>query len=682
MVSTPLPIPVAAVIGAGVGLFLGGLIGSTYLSFTAHHDMQQIDPFAIFRWTADVAGARSDRLRVALGFTAGGAIALSAFAAIWARQGKSDAYGKAHWQSAKELRDNKMLETVGKGFLCGKLARPDQRGQYVSSNAVPHVMMIAPTRAGKGVGFVIPNLLVFKGSLVVLDVKGENFEVTARRRAAMGDRVFRFAPFDWGQGTHRYNPLARIAAMKDFRRQFTEVTILADLFLEQKNDQNSTFVQAGKSIFIAACMLALQRGTATFGAVNAIISAGSDKNKLYKLYAAEADQPLVQQLWTTAAGTSEKLLSSNLQALKTAGLNQWDNPAVIDATNATDFDFNDFRSVPTSLYLVISEDHIAPLAPLIRLLFADLIATLRDHEPGPDEPLPVMIMIDEFQQLGSMPYIERAIHTLASYGGRLAMIAQSVAALDQLYGSNGRQSLETGAGLKLYITPRDYQTVKEVSSAVGSTTREAVSHSFGRSRGVLGSTGTTIRMEERPLLSETDARMMDPDEVIILASPQQPIRVSRIKYHEDPIFLALLAQSANTPLPLPPSPMLALPPPPILALPVSPEQVSGVQPEAPTPPAVSTEPGTGPAPVPHPAKDPVAGQGAQAKPKSRARRTIAPVAPPTQIVRNPNAVPVRALFDSFEDSETLNDPLPEDFASTLADTIPAVEAAIGRPLAA
>ena len=62
MVSTPLPIPVAAVIGAGVGLFLGGLIGSTYLSFTAHHDMQQIDPFAIFRWTADVAGARSDRV--------------------------------------------------------------------------------------------------------------------------------------------------------------------------------------------------------------------------------------------------------------------------------------------------------------------------------------------------------------------------------------------------------------------------------------------------------------------------------------------------------------------------------------------------------------------------------------------------------------------------------------------
>ena len=55
------------------------------------------------------------------------------------------------------------------------------------------------------------------------------------------------------------------------------------------------------------------------------------------------------------------------------------------------------------------------LAPLLRLMFADLIASLRL-----DEPWPVMMMIDEFQQMGAMPYLERAIHSLASYGGRVA----------------------------------------------------------------------------------------------------------------------------------------------------------------------------------------------------------------------------------------------------------------------
>ena len=152
---------------------------------------------------------------------------------------------------------------------------------------------------------------------------------------------------------------------------------------------------------------------------------------------------------------------------------------------------------------MVSEDHIATLAPLLRLLFADLIASLRLNEPGEDEPWPVMIMIDEFQQMGAMPYLERAIHSLASYGGRVAMIAQSLASLDRIYGPEGRESLENGAGLKLYITPRDQRTVREVSAAVGSTTREAVTRMYGRNKGVLGATSTSSRLEERPLLSET-----------------------------------------------------------------------------------------------------------------------------------------------------------------------------------
>ena len=111
------------------------------------------------------------------------------------------------------------------------------------------------------------------------------------------------------------------------------------------------------------------------------------------------------------------------------------------ATEASDFNISTFRKTPQSLYIAVSEDHIATLAPLLRLMFADLIASIRLNEPGPDEPWPVMMMIDEFQQMGAMPYLERAIHSLASYGGRVAMIAQSLASLDRIYGPEGRESL-------------------------------------------------------------------------------------------------------------------------------------------------------------------------------------------------------------------------------------------------
>ena len=550
--NSPLKLSVSVVFGLLCGAMIGTILGSAYLALAFRRGVDEFDMFGL--WTASEAlrAMHPEAFKVAFGAVALFALGLGLLAFVWSWRKQRDDYGSAHWQTKPELRKKDMLHPVGNGFVCGKLGVPKSSAAYVSSKEIPHVMMVAPTRAGKGVGFVIPNILAFNGSAVVLDVKGENFEKTARYRMANGDEIYRFSPFDWANGTHRYNPLARIAKARSFAEQFTEVSILADLFLDKDNRQSDTFSEAGKTIFVAACLLALQRNTATLGEVCKIVSDGVDKNAQYQAYAEEAVEPTLQTLWMNAASASDRLLTSNIQALKTAGLKQWDNPAVVAATNANDFDFSTFRKKPQSLYIAVSEDHIPTLSPLLRLMFADLIASLRSHEPGPDEKWPVMIMIDEFQQMGAMPYLERAIHTLASYGGRIAMIAQSLAALDKIYGPDGRGSLENGAGLKLYITPRDEQTVKEVSASVGKTTSEAVTMSYGRNKGLLGAQSSTSRLEERPLLSETEARFMDPDDVIILASPQHPIKATRIKYYEDPKFMAMIDVQEGKVLPYPP----------------------------------------------------------------------------------------------------------------------------------
>ncbi|MBC58897.1 MAG: type VI secretion protein [Confluentimicrobium sp.] len=548
-----LPLWAALLFGVICGAVIGTIVAAFYLTLALKTGFANFDMLTLWKASAATRAGHAQAFKVGFGAVGFGAIGLGALALAWTWKKERDDYGSAHWQTKAELKKNDMLLAPGKGFVCGKLGAPSSKAEFISSTTIPHVMMVAPTRAGKGVGFVIPNLLSFAGSVVVLDVKGENFEKTARLRALNGDEVYRFSPFDWANATHRYNPLARIAKAPTFAQRFTEVSILADLFLDKDNKTLDTFSEAGKSIFVAACLLAIQRGTPNLGEVNKIVAGGEYKNAQYKTYADEAEEDILRELWTNAASASSRLLTSNIQALMTAGLKQWDNPAVRSATEASDFDFSTFRKTPQSLYIAVSEDHIATLAPLLRLMFADLIASIRLNEPGPDEPWPVMMMIDEFQQMGAMPYLERAIHSLASYGGRVAMIAQSLASLDRIYGPEGRESLENGAGLKLYITPRDQRTVKEVSAAVGSTTREAVTRMYGRNKGFLGATSTSARLEERPLLSETEARLMDPDEVIILASPQHPIKASRIKYYDDPFFKDMLARQEGKPFPYPPS---------------------------------------------------------------------------------------------------------------------------------
>lgn len=538
--------------GAFCGAIIGTVVAGFYLTLALKVGLANFDMMTVWTASAITRAAHPEAFQVAFGTVGFGVLGLGGLALAWTWKQTRDDYGSAHWQTKAELRKNDMLQDPGQGFVCGKLGAPNSKGAFISSRTIPHVMMVAPTRAGKGVGFVIPNLLSFAGSVVVLDVKGENFDKTSRLRALNGDEVYRFSPFDWANATHRYNPLARIAKAPSFAQRFTEASILADLFLDKDNKTLDTFSEAGKSIFVAACLLAIQRGNANLGEVNRIVSGGEYKNAQYKIYAEEAEEDVLRELWTNASSASSRLLTSNIQALMTAGLKQWDNPAVRSATDASDFDFATFRKTPQSLYIAVSEDHIATLAPLLRLMFADLIASIRLNEPGPDEPWPVMMMIDEFQQMGAMPYLERAIHSLASYGGRVAMIAQSLASLDRIYGPEGRESLENGAGLKLYITPRDQRTVKEVSAAVGSTTREAVTRMYGRNKGFLGATSTSARLEERPLLSETEARLMDPDEVIVLASPQHPIKVQRIKYYDDPLFKEMVARQEGRAFPYPP----------------------------------------------------------------------------------------------------------------------------------
>ena len=67
-------------------------------------------------------------------------------------------------------------------------------GRYLMFGGAQHVIMSAPTRGGKGVGVVIPNLLTWPDSVVVLDVKQENHAITSGYRQKHGQAVLSLQP--------------------------------------------------------------------------------------------------------------------------------------------------------------------------------------------------------------------------------------------------------------------------------------------------------------------------------------------------------------------------------------------------------------------------------------------------------------------------------------------------------
>jgi type IV secretion system protein VirD4 len=455
-------------------------------------------------------------------------------------------FGTTHWQTRGEMKRNGFFAKPGGGFLLGKLGPPKSKRPFLVSKTFPHALIVAPTGRGKGVGFVIPNLLTYKGSAVVLDVKGENFRETSRFRASMGDKVFRFAPTDWDRPTHRYNPLARIAAMTNPDRQQMELKLTAKLFLQTDNEKLSGLLAGGIDLFVAAGLLAFERGVPTIGEIYRITASGGDKQKEYLKRAQEVKNTSAKLIFERMASTNNDTLTSYLSLLMTSGLDTWDNRAIDAATATSDFSFRDIRRRPHAIYLVVESEMIRPLAPLIRLFFSDLIASLQAQEPGDDEPWPVMIMLDEFDRLGKMPIVAESIKTLRSFGGNLAIVTQTIPALDEIYGENTRRSLQGGAGVKLYLTPSEQKTIEELSQAVGKTTKRVITRSRAVGRNPFEGRSVSERTEDTPLLTEDQARRMDLDEVILVIDAQMPIRARRIKYFEDPALKAMHAGQAGS----------------------------------------------------------------------------------------------------------------------------------------
>ena len=460
-------------------------------------------------------------------------------------------FGKTHWQRSGELKRNGFFTAPGSGFILGKMTSPRRRGRYLSSSVYSHVLCVAPTGRGKTTGFVIPNLLTFRGSAVVLDVKGENFEATARHRAADGDDVYRFAPTDWNdRRSHRYNPLLRIAGLRDPNQQQMELQLLATLFLQTDNDRTSGLLKGGIDLFVAAGLLAFERKRPTLGEIYRIAASGGDKRKEFMKRRDEVQNTAAKLIFERMASTNNDTLTSYISLLMTSGLDQWSNPAIDAATATSDFDFRTIRKKPFSVYLVVAPNMVRPMAALIRLFFSDLIASLQDREPGPDEPWPVMIMLDEFNRLGKMPIVVESIETLRSYRGHLAIVTQTIPALDEIYGENTRRALQGNAGIKLYLTPSDEKTVEELSGAVGMTTKRVVTRSRSIGRNPFEGRSMSERTEETSLLPKDEARRMSLDDIVMIVDAQMPVRAQRIRYFDDPFFKAIhKAQSGELPFP-------------------------------------------------------------------------------------------------------------------------------------
>jgi type IV secretion system protein VirD4 len=487
-----------------------------------------------------------------------GLVVVLPFSLIAAARSRRPLHGDARFATPAEVRRAGLLhekEKPSPSIIVGRF-----RGRFLALPGQLSVMLSAPTRSGKGVGVVIPNLLNWPDSVVVLDIKGENYDVTAGYRAEHGQAVYAFSPFDEGARSHRWNPLTAVRTSPLHR--VGDLLAIGQVFFP--NDSSTTSSEAffndqARNLFMGLGLFLLETPDLP-RTVGEMLRQSSGKGQSLKTHLngtisqrAKDGLPLsnecvdsLQRLLTNSDNTLSSIVSTFNAPLVIFA------DAIVDAaTSADDFRLEDVRRRRTSIYVRVPPNRLANARPLLNLFFSQLVSLNTRQLPGQDPALKVQCLIinDEFAALGRVGVLATATAFLAGYNLRLLTVVQAMSQLDAVYGEKEARTFATNHGLQILYAPREQRDADEYSAMLGHFTERATSHGRSRSFSEHGhsSVSRTESEQRRALLLPQEFKELGPERLVVILENCKPILGEKIRYHRERVFAERLRRPLQVP---------------------------------------------------------------------------------------------------------------------------------------
>lgn len=496
-----------------------------------------LPPSFFWWWYAYDAYAPSIFVEGAIIAASGGfiAIVVAISLSIWrSREAKNVAtYGSARWASPDEVKAAGLLGPDG--VVLGRLER-----DYLRHDGPEHVLCFAPTRSGKGVGLVVPTLLTWPGSVIVHDIKGENWGLTAGFRAGHG-RVLLFDPTD--AKSSAYNPLLEV------RRgdwEVRDVQNIADILVDPEGalDKRNHWEKTSHSLLVGVILHVLYaEPDKTLAGVANFLS--DPKRPMEATLRAMMSTPHLGEagVHPVIASSARELLNksdnerSGVLSTAMSFLGLYRDPVVAKVTARCDWRIADLVAGkrPVSLYLVVPPSDIARTKPLIRLILNQVGRRLTEELNAANRHR-LLLMLDEFPALGRLDFFESALAFMAGYGIKSFLIAQSLNQIEKAYGANN--SVLDNCHVRVAFATNDERTAKRVSDSLGTATemRDSTNYAGHRLSPWLGHLMVSRQETARPLLTPGEVMQLPPTDELLLVAGVPPIRARKARYYEDARF--------------------------------------------------------------------------------------------------------------------------------------------------
>ena len=468
-------------------------------------------------------------------------VLLLGLAVLWPK--RKSLHGDARFASRREVLEAGLLD--GEGVLLGRLQGIGPfGGEFLTLPGQQGVALSAHPRAGKGVGVVIPNLLTWPGSVVCVDIKRENWTLTAGYRHRAGQKTYLFDPLSPAGRTARWNPLDYVAEAPG--QLVSDLQLIANMFFPDPPNSDPFWMSSARALFlgIALYLFASPSLPRTIGEILRQGMADDEEGFGHKWKRViqgrmSGSQPLSEECVRALYDVIDLApqTTSSIRKTFTSRLDLWANPMLDAATSASDFDLRKLRAEPMSVYLGVAPKDLHRLQPLLNLFFQQAIAIQTDQLPEQNPALKyqVLMVLDEFPAIGRIPILAEASGFLPGYNVRTLHIMQTPAQLRQVYGEDGSRTLLKTLACRIYFQPKDMDDAEEISRELGFTTVKVRTHSkpvWELSNGKTGRhASVSVSEQKRPLMLPQEVRALGKTREIILTEDTPPILCRKIRYY-------------------------------------------------------------------------------------------------------------------------------------------------------
>jgi type IV secretion system protein VirD4 len=495
------------------------------------------------------------------------------------RNRKQNIFGTARWGTKKDLDKAGVLRYKG-GMILGQLAAAQLECTYdtVKDSVVMHLkkpaqkiiqsgiyntLLSAPTRSGKGVSSVVPTLLACPESVIVLDFKGENFNLTSGFRSKFG-KVYRWEPT--GEKGHYFNPLMEIRPGDD---AFSDANLIADILTTPAsgggNATSDHFQTAAKDFLTSVILHCLccpgwkNKSLPGCREFLAQIDPDDPENTKYiydLMINADHGDPAIHQAVIEGAGAQRKRPDNEggsvLSTVNNA-LAVFADAKIKRNTQASEFYIDEFEetAVPISLYLTIQYSDVQRISPLIRMfitLFSRRFTGGETQATNRKFKVPLLFILDEFDKLGRMDELEMNMGIHNGFGIHYFLIFQSLNQLTKIYTKD--HAFLAHCRNSIFYAPGagEYDSAEMISKICGRESFSKANISYSGSRGALGFNGSNLSSQdqERNLINADELIKLPLDSFILICQGMPPYIGKKNVYYEDPVFKERLFPAAFT----------------------------------------------------------------------------------------------------------------------------------------